>query len=166
MSNAQVAIFMGSKSDLPVMREAAGVLKTFGVSYDMTVTSAHRTPDRTEALIKAFEANGGEVFIAGAGSAAHLAGVIAARTVLPVIGVPIDSSPLQGWDALLATVQMPGGVPVASMAVGKAGAKNAGIFAAQIIARKDPELAKRLVVYKEEMVKKIIADAEQMDNDG
>ena len=89
----------------------------------MTVTSAHRTPDRTEQLIASFEANGGEVFIAGAGSAAHLAGVIAARTVLPVIGVPIDSSPLQGWDALLATVQMPGGIPVASMAVGKAGAK-------------------------------------------
>ena len=163
MSNAQVAIFMGSKSDLPLMREAAEVLKKLGVSYDMTVTSAHRTPDRTEKLIKAFEANGGEVFIAGAGSAAHLAGVIAARTVLPVIGVPIDSSPLQGWDALLATVQMPGGVPVASMAVGKAGAKNAGIFAAQIIARKDPELVKRLVAYKEEMAKNIIADAEQMD---
>ncbi len=163
MSSAQVAIFMGSKSDLPLMREAAEVLKKFGVSYDMTVTSAHRTPDRTEKLIKAFEANGGEVFIAGAGSAAHLAGVIAARTVLPVIGVPIDSSPLQGWDALLATVQMPGGVPVASMAVGKAGAKNAGIFAAQIIARKDPELVKRLMAYKEEMAKNIIADAEQMD---
>ncbi len=163
MSNAQVAIFMGSKSDLPLMREAAEVLKKLGVSYDMTVTSAHRTPDRTEKLIKAFEANGGEVFIAGAGGAAHLAGVIAARTVLPVVGVPIDSSPLQGWDALLATVQMPGGIPVASMAVGKAGAKNAGIFAAQIIARKDPELVKRLVTYKEEMAKAIIADVEQMD---
>ncbi len=163
MSNAQVAIFMGSKSDLPLMQEAAEVLKKFGVSYDMTVTSAHRTPDRTEKLIKAFEENGGEVFIAGAGSAAHLAGVIAARTILPVIGVPIDSSPLQGWDALLATVQMPGGIPVASMAVGKAGAKNAGIFAAQIIARKDPELAKRLTAYKEDMANKVIADAEQID---
>ncbi len=163
MSNAQVAIFMGSKSDLPLMQEAAEVLKKFGVSYDMTVTSAHRTPDRTEKLIKAFEENGGEVFIAGAGSAAHLAGVIAARTILPVIGVPIDSSPLQGWDALLATVQMPGGIPVASMAVGKAGAKNAGIFAAQIIARKDPELVKRLTAYKEDMANKVIADAEQID---
>lgn len=162
MSNAQVAIFMGSKSDLPLMREAAEMLKKFGISYDMTVTSAHRTPGRTEQLIASFEANGGEVFIAGAGSAAHLAGVIAARTILPVIGVPIDSSPLQGWDALLATVQMPGGVPVASMAVGKAGAKNAGIFAAQIIARKDPELVKRLVAYKEEMAKNVIADAAQM----
>ena len=163
MSKVQVAIFMGSKSDLPVMREAAEVLKKFGVSYDMTVTSAHRTPDRTEKLIKAFEANGGEVFIAGAGGAAHLAGVIAARTILPAIGVPIDSSPLQGWDALLATVQMPGGIPVASMAVGKAGAKNAGIFAAQIIARKDLELAKRLLEYKEEMARNVIADAEQID---
>jgi phosphoribosylaminoimidazole carboxylase PurE protein len=163
MSNAQVAIFMGSKSDLPLMQETAEVLKKFGVSYDMTVTSAHRTPDRTEKLIKVFEANGGEVFIAGAGSAAHLAGVIAARTILPVIGVPIDSSPLQGWDALLATVQMPGGIPVASMAVGKAGAKNAGIFAAQIIARKDPELAKRLTAYKKDMANKVIADAEQID---
>ena len=163
MSNAQVAIFMGSKSDLPLMREAAEVLKKLGVSYHMTVTSAHRTPDRTEQLIASFEANGGEVFIAGAGSAAHLAGVIAARTVLPVIGVPIDSSPLQGWDALLATVQMPGGIPVASMAVGKAGAKNAGIFAAQIIARKDPELLRRLVAHREEMAKNVIADAELMD---
>ncbi len=163
MNNVQVAIFMGSKSDLPLMREATEVLKKLSVSYDMTVTSAHRTPERTEKLIKAFEANGAEVFIAGAGGAAHLAGVIAARTVLPVIGVPIDSSPLQGWDALLATVQMPGGIPVASMAVGKAGAKNAGIFAAQIIARKDPELAKRLVAYKEEMAKNVIVDAEQMD---
>lgn len=163
MKNAQVAIFMGSKSDLPLMREAAEVLTKLGVSYDMTVTSAHRTPDRTEALMKAFEANGGEVVIAGAGSAAHLAGVIAARTVLPVIGVPIDSSPLQGWDALLATVQMPGGIPVASMAVGKAGAKNAGIFAAQIIARKDPELVKRLRAYKEDMANKVIADAESID---
>ncbi len=163
MSNAKVAIFMGSKSDLPLMREAAEVLKKFGVSYDMTVTSAHRTPDRTEELIISFEANGGEIFIAGAGSAAHLAGVIAAKTILPVIGVPIDSSPLHGWDALLSTVQMPGGIPVASMAIGKAGAKNAGIFAAQILARKDPELAKRLVEYKAEMAKKVIADAEQMD---
>ena len=162
MSNAQVAIFMGSKSDLPLMRETAELLKQFGVSYDMTITSAHRTPDRTEKLIKAFEANGGEVFIAGAGSAAHLAGVIAARTILPVIGVPIASSPLQGWDALLATVQMPKGVPVATMAMGKAGAKNAGVFAAQIIARKDPKLAKQLIAYKEEMEKTVIADAEQM----
>ncbi|MBQ28159.1 MAG: 5-(carboxyamino)imidazole ribonucleotide mutase [Nitrospiraceae bacterium] len=163
MSNAQVAIFMGSKSDLPLMRETAELLKQFGVSYDMTITSAHRTPDRTEKLIKAFEANGGEVFIAGAGSAAHLAGVIAARTILPVIGVPIASSPLQGWDALLATVQMPKGVPVATMAMGKAGAKNAGVFAAQIIARKDPKLAKQLIAYKEEMEKTVIADAEQME---
>ena len=141
-------------------------VKELSVSYDVTVTSAHRTPDRTEELIKAFEANGGEVFIAGAGSAAHLAGVIAARTVLPVIGVPIDSSPLQGWDALLATVQMPGGIPVASMAVGRVGAKNAGIFAAQIIARKDPELAKRLAAYKEEMATKVIADAESLNAEG
>ena len=166
MSLAQVAIFMGSKSDLSVMQEAAEVLKKLGVAYDMTVTSAHRTPDRTEELVKAFEANGGDVFIAGAGGAAHLAGVIAARSILPVIGVPIDSSPLQGWDALLATVQMPGGIPVASMAVGKSGAKNAGIFAAQIIARKDTELVKRLVAYKEDMAKKVIADAESMNANG
>tara|TARA_B100000315_G_scaffold255382_1_gene298593 strand:+ start:7591 stop:8085 length:495 start_codon:yes stop_codon:yes gene_type:complete len=162
MSNTQVAIFMGSKSDLPLMQEAAEMLRHFNISYDMTITSAHRSPNRTETLVRAFELNGGEVFIAGAGSAAHLAGVIAARTVLPVIGVPIDSSPLQGWDALLATIQMPGGIPVATMAVGKAGAKNAGVFAAQIIARKDQQLLKRLIAYKEEMEKKVIADAEQM----
>ena len=163
MNNAQVAVFMGSKSDLPLMREVAKTLMELGVSYDMTITSAHRTPSRTDDLIRIFEKNGGDVFIAGAGGAAHLAGVIAARTVLPVIGVPIDSSPLHGWDALLATVQMPSGVPVASMAVGKAGAKNAAIFAAQIIARKDTALAKRLVTYKEEMTLRTIADAEHMD---
>jgi len=163
MNKADVAIFMGSKSDLPLMQEAAAILKKLDVSYSMTVTSAHRTPDRTEVLIKEFEANGGQIFIAGAGSAAHLAGVVAAKTILPVIGVPIDSSPLQGWDSLLSTVQMPGGIPVASMAVGKAGAKNAGIFAAQILARKDLALAKRLLAYKDEMAKKVIDDADSLD---
>ncbi len=163
MNKADVAIFMGSKSDLPLMQEAAAILKKLDVSYSMTVTSAHRTPDRTEVLIKEFEANGGQIFIAGAGSAAHLAGVVAAKTILPVIGVPIDSSPLQGWDSLLSTVQMPGGIPVASMAVGKAGAKNAGIFAAQILARKDLALAKRLLAYKDEMTKKVLDDADSLD---
>lgn len=163
MNKTDVAIFMGSKSDLPLMQEAAAILKKLNVSYTMTVTSAHRTPDRTETLIKDFEVNGGQVFIAGAGSAAHLAGVVAAKTILPVIGVPIGSSPLQGWDSLLSTVQMPGGIPVASMAIGKAGAKNAGIFAAQILARKDAALAKRLLAYKDEMAKKVIDDAASLD---
>ncbi len=147
----KVAIVMGSDSDLPVMQKAAERLKKFEIKFEMTVTSAHRSPGRTRSLIKEFENKGIKVIIAGAGGAAHLAGVIAAETILPVIGVPINSSPLQGLDALLATVQMPGGIPVATMAIGEAGAKNAAVLAAQILALSDKEINNRLNGFKKEM---------------
>src|SRR5690606_18232196 len=137
---AQVAILMGSKSDAEVMKRAADVLEDFGVDYEMRILSAHRTPEETRNFVLEAEKRGVEVFIAGAGFAAHLAGVVAAHTVLPVIGVPIDSSPLKGVDALYSTVQMPGGIPVATMTIGKAGATNAGLFAVQILSRKQPQL--------------------------
>jgi phosphoribosylaminoimidazole carboxylase PurE protein len=152
---AKVLIVMGSDSDLPVMQETEKVLKDFRIPYDITVASAHRSPERTTKLTKDAEKNGVEVIIAGAGSAAHLAGVIASHTILPVVGVPIDSSPLKGVDALFSTVQMPPGIPVATMAVGKAGAKNAAIFAAQILMSKDVSLKKALRAYKKKMVKEV-----------
>lgn len=153
-----VGILMGSKNDISVMNEAAAVLKHFDIPCEILVASAHRTPQKARDYAKGAKERGLKVIIAGAGSAAHLAGAIAAETNLPVIGVPIDSSPLLGLDALLSTVQMPGGVPVASMAVGKSGAKNAGIFAAQILALSDEKLAERLKGYRSEMEKKIEED--------
>jgi len=129
----------------------------------MTVSSAHRTPDRTVKLVRAAEKNGVEVIIAGAGAAAHLAGVIAAHTVLPVIGVPIDSSPLKGIDSLYSTVQMPPGIPVASMAIGRAGAKNAGIFTAQILALKDPLIASALRDYRKKMASDVLKKAKRVE---
>jgi 5-(carboxyamino)imidazole ribonucleotide mutase len=140
-----VAILMGSDSDLSVMKASCEVLKSLGVSYEVRVTSAHRTPEDTKDFIRDAEQRGCAVFIAGAGMAAHLAGAVAAHTLKPVIGVPIDSGPLQGFDALLSTVQMPGGVPVATVAIGKAGAKNAGYLAAQMLALADEALHGRLV---------------------
>ena len=148
---AKVLILMGSDSDLPVMEKTGEMLDEFNIAFDMTVSSAHRTPARTLELVRDAEKNGTEVIIAGAGAAAHLAGVIASHTTLPVIGVPIDSSPLKGLDSLYSTVQMPPGIPVATMAIGKAGAKNAGIFAAQIIGLKDSKVAKALIFYREKM---------------
>lgn len=148
---AQVLILMGSDSDLPVMESCAKILDNFKISYFMTVSSAHRTPDRTVKLIKEAEKGGAKVIIAGAGAAAHLAGVVAAHTTLPVIGIPIDSSPLKGVDALYSTVQMPPGIPVGTMAIGKGGAKNAGIFAAQIIALNDKKTAAALRAFKKKM---------------
>ncbi len=142
--SAFVAILMGSDSDLPVMREAVAVLKRFKVATEVKVTSAHRTPDATRAFIADAEARGCKVFIAGAGMAAHLAGATAAHTTRPVIGVPIDAGPLQGIDALLSTAQMPGGIPVATVAIGKAGARNAGYLAAQILATSDEALRARI----------------------
>jgi phosphoribosylaminoimidazole carboxylase PurE protein len=142
---------MGSDSDLSVMREAEKRLDTFGIPYETRIMSAHRTPDAAARYAATAEQRGLEVIIAGAGAAAHLAGAIAAGTTLPVIGIPIDSSSLKGLDALLATVQMPAGIPVATMAIGKAGAANAGIFAAQIVARHDPAVAAKLVDFKKEM---------------
>ncbi|GAB4347100.1 MAG: 5-(carboxyamino)imidazole ribonucleotide mutase [Candidatus Abyssubacteria bacterium] len=152
---ASVLIFMGSESDLEVMRETAKVLEEFGVGYQMRISSAHRSPRRTIELAESAARSGAKVIVAGAGAAAHLAGVIAAHTTLPVIGVPMDSSALGGLDALLSTVQMPAGVPVATMAVGKAGARNAAVLAVQILALTDARLRTRLARYKEKLAKTI-----------
>ncbi len=154
-----VLIVMGSSSDKEVMEEAAVMLRAFFIPYKIVVASAHRSPDRTRRIVREAALEGVQVIIAGAGGAAHLAGMIAAETILPVIGVPIGSSALNGMDALLSTVQMPGGVPVATMAIGKAGAKNAGVFAAQILAgrsapQKTKSLSEHLRAYK-----KSLADA-------
>lgn len=148
MSQAKVAILMGSDSDLPVMNETVEALKEFGISYEIHVMSAHRSPGLVAEFATNARKKGTLVFIAGAGGAAHLGGVIAAHTTLPVIGVPVDSTPLSGFDALLATVQMPAGIPVATVAVGKSGARNAGILAAQIISLTDPALAEKLIQFK------------------
>jgi len=149
VANARVGIIMGSKNDWDVMRPAQTALESLGIGCDVRVISAHRTPDRLTAFLRGAEEDGIEVIIAGAGGAAHLAGVTAAHTLLPVLGVPIDSSPLQGLDALLATVQMPGGIPVATFAIGAAGAKNAGLFAAAILALSDPSVREKLVKFRE-----------------
>ena len=150
-TNPRVGIYMGSASDAAAMEEARKMLRELGIACEMAVASAHRSPERAHKLASTAEERGLEVLIVGAGGAAHLAGVMAAHSILPVIGVPLDSSPLKGFDALLATVQMPGGIPVATMAIGKAGAKNAAILAAQILARKDSALAERLRRQKKEM---------------
>ena len=144
MSEGFVAVLMGSDSDWPVMEATVAVLRGFDVAVEAKVTSAHRTPDATRTYVTDAAARGCRVFVAGAGMAAHLAGAVAAYTTRPVIGVPIDASALQGLDALLATVQMPGGIPVATVALGKAGAKNAGYLAAQILALADAELGRRI----------------------
>jgi len=154
-SRLKVWIAMGSDSDLPVMEEALKVLREFGIPYDVDITSAHRTPDETAELARTAIGRGIGAIILGAGHAAHLAGVVAAHTTLPVIGVPLPSSSLQGLDSLLSTVQMPAGVPVATMAIGKSGASNAGIFAAQILANFDPELRRRLQGFKERLAAKV-----------
>ncbi|MDI6890851.1 MAG: 5-(carboxyamino)imidazole ribonucleotide mutase [Thermodesulfovibrionales bacterium] len=159
----QVLIVIGSDSDIPVMEKAGEILKELGISYIMTVASAHRTPERTIRLASEAEEKGIEMIIAGAGMAAHLAGVLASHTILPVIGVPIDSSPLNGLDSLLSTVQMPPGVPVAAMAIGKAGAKNAAILSARIIGRKDSEVAKKLKEYKKKMSEEVEKRAKELE---
>ncbi len=146
---------MGSDSDLPVMEETTRILDEFAVPYTMTVASAHRTPARTLKLVKDAEKNGVDVIIGAAGMAAHLPGVIASHTVLPVIGIPLDSSPLRGMDALLSIVQMPPGIPVATVSIGKAGARNAAILAVQIIARRDPKLTKQLQDYRRTMAQEV-----------
>ena len=150
-----VSIVMGSDSDLEIMREAGKVLDEFGIDYEIDVTSAHRSPDRTADYARKAAGRGIRVIIAGAGGAAHLAGVIAAHTTLPIIGVPIPSTSLQGMDSLLATVQMPAGIPVATVAIGKPGATNAGILAAQVLALSDPAVAKKLAAHKEELARGI-----------
>ena len=162
MSKPQVSIVMGSDSDFDIMREAAKALDDFGVAYEIDVTSAHRSPDRTADYARKAAARGIRVIVAGAGGAAHLAGVIAAHTTLPVIGVPIPSTPLNGMDSLLATVQMPAGIPVATVAIGKPGATNAGILAAQMIGLYDAEVGKKLEVYKEKLAKGVEAKSKKL----
>ena len=154
---------MGSDSDLGVMKEAAVVLKQFGVPFEITVASAHRSPERAAEFASTARERGVKVIIAGAGHAAHLAGAMAAHTSLPVIGVPIDSSCLQGLDALLATVQMPPGIPVATVALGKPGARNAGILAVQILAVSNPELEQKLAEFKQDMAEKVAGKAEKLE---
>jgi len=152
----KVSILMGSKSDSEVMSAASAILDHFNVPYEVKVLSAHRTPEDTRDYVIGLEERGVEAIIAGAGFAAHLAGVIASHTVLPVIGVPLPGSALNGVDSLYSTVQMPGGIPVATMTIGKAGAKNAGLFAVQILSRKDPELVSQLKEYRVDMRKQVL----------
>jgi 5-(carboxyamino)imidazole ribonucleotide mutase len=150
-----VGLVMGSDSDFPILAEALKVLDSFSIAYEVTISSAHRSPARTSEYAKTAVKRGIEVIIVGAGSAAHLAGVIAAETPLPVIGIPIDSSPLRGIDALLSTVQMPSGVPVATMAIGAAGARNAAVFAVQILAIKHAELRRKLVSFRQDLAAQV-----------
>ncbi len=157
-----VGIIMGSDTDLPVMTETARMLEKFGVPYELEITSAHRSPARTQEYARAARERGLRAIIVGAGGASHLAGIIAAETTLPVVGVPIASTPLAGMDALLSTVQMPSGVPVAVMAIGKAGAANAAIFAAEIIASGDRSLAGKLARYKEDLARSVVEKAEKV----
>jgi phosphoribosylaminoimidazole carboxylase PurE protein len=157
-----VSILMGSDSDYDVMVEAAKALDQFGIPFEMTVSSAHRTPERTAGIVRTARERGIKVIIAGAGAAAHLAGVVAAETTLPVIAVPIDCTSLNGLDALLAMVQMPAGIPVATVAIGKAGARNAGILAVQMLALHDADLTRRLVEFKAEMAAGVEAKAKAL----
>ncbi len=162
--NPLIGIIMGSDSDLPVMQEAAKVLEQLGVAFEMSVISAHRTPERALQYAKSAKERGLKVMIAGAGGAAHLAGVVAAHTTLPVVGVPVKSGALAGVDALYATVQMPPGIPVATVAID--GAKNAGILAAQIIATSDAALAAKLDSYKKELAHSVEAKAKKLEEVG
>jgi phosphoribosylamine--glycine ligase len=160
----KVGIVMGSDSDFEVMKAAADVLKKFEIPFEIAVASAHRTPARAADFASGAKKRGVAVIIAGAGHAAHLAGAMAAHTTLPIIGVPIDSSALAGFDALLSTVQMPPGIPVATVAVGKPGAYNAGVLAAQILALSDPALAARLDAFKQEMADKVVEKSKKIED--
>jgi phosphoribosylamine--glycine ligase len=162
MTSISVLILMGSESDAPVMQGAVDILRLMEIPFEMTVASAHRSPERVMRLVREAPGRGVKVFIAGAGAAAHLAGVVAAHTTLPVVGVPIDSSALKGLDALLSTVQMPPGVPVATVSIGKAGGTNAGVLAAQILALGDAALASRLAQYKKTLADRVEAAAEKL----
>lgn len=162
MNPIHVLILMGSDSDAPIMQGAVDILQEFGISSEITVASAHRSPERVLRLVREAPDRGVKVFIVGAGAAAHLAGVVAAHTTMPVIGVPIDSSALKGLDALLSTVQMPPGVPVATVSIGKPGATNAGVLAAQILAVADQTLASRLAAYKKKLADRVEAAAEKL----
>ncbi|KAF5053131.1 N5-carboxyaminoimidazole ribonucleotide mutase [anaerobic digester metagenome] len=158
----QVAIFMGSKSDEATVRPCADVLDKLGITYTFTITSAHRTPERTARLIRELEEAGVQVFICAAGLAAHLAGAVAAKTIRPVLGIPISASSLGGWDALLATVQMPPGFPVGTLALDKVGARNSAWLAAQILALHDTALAERIQAERRKMVEQVEEDAKTL----
>ena len=160
-----VGILMGSDSDRAIMAETGRILDQLGIVWELRVSSAHRSLDKTLAYAREADKRGLQVIIAGAGWAAHLAGVVASATSLPVIGVPIDSSPLQGLDALLSTVQMPPGVPVATVSIGKGGARNAGILAAQILALKDPQIRKKVHLFKQKLAKEIERKDEALQKD-
>ena len=162
MRKPLISIVMGSDSDMPIMENAAKVLKEFAVPHEIAIASAHRSPDWTRRYIREAERKGIEVFIAGAGGAAHLAGTVAAHTTRPVIGVPIDSSSLKGLDALLSTAQMPGGVPVATMSIGRAGAKNAGILAVQMLSLSRGILHNKIKAYKRKLAKDVEEKARQI----
>jgi len=157
-----VGIFIGSESDFEIIKDALELLKKFEVSFALEVTSAHRSPERTLKLIRTFEGQGAEVFIAVAGKAAHLAGVVASHTVRPVIGVPVESGGLGGLDALLSTVQMPKGIPVAAMGTGKTGASNAALLAVEILGLKKGAFRKKLEEYREKMAGQVEADSEKV----
>jgi phosphoribosylamine--glycine ligase len=163
MPEISVLILMGSDSDAPVMQGVVDLLRQLEIPCEMTVASAHRSPDRVMRLVREAPARGVKVFIVGAGAAAHLAGVVAAHTTLPVIGVPIDSSALKGLDALLSTVQMPPGVPVATVSIGKPGATNAGVLAAQMLALGDRAISARLTDYKRTLAEKVEAAAKKLE---
>jgi len=158
-----VSIVMGSDSDLPVLKETMMVLKDFDIPYEVVRTSAHRSPERTTSFARDAARRGIKVIIVGAGAAAHLAGVIASQTTLPVIGIPVDATSLAGLDALLLTVQMPGGIPVASMAIGKAGARNAAILSARILALEDRGLEKKIIAYAKKMAREIEKKQEKIE---
>ncbi len=160
----QVAIFIGSISDKDVLEPCTKVLEDMGITYRFTVSSAHRTPERTENLIQELEQAGCQVFICAAGMAAHLAGAVAARTIRPVLGVPINASALNGWDALLSTVQMPPGYPVGTLALDKAGAKNAAWQAAQILALNDQDLARRILEARETMAADVAKAGQELES--
>lgn len=162
MTSPFVAILMGSDSDLPVMQATIDILKSFDITHEVRVRSAHRTPDAAKAYVKDAEARGCKVFICAAGLAAHLAGAVAGMTTRPVIGVPVDCGPLQGHDALLSTVMMPGGIPVATVAIGKAGAKNAGYLAAQILGIADQSMADKVKAEREANAVALLAKDEAM----
>ncbi len=166
MKNPKVAILMGSDSDMDVMNEGAGLLKEFGVPYEIKVLSAHRSPEDVSRFVKQAKPRGIQVLICGAGGAAHLAGAVAAQTTLPVIGVPINSSALGGLDALLATVQMPSGTPVATVAIGKAGSKNAALLACQMLALRDRSLQKKLEAFKKKLAEGIRRKNQQLEKLG
>jgi 5-(carboxyamino)imidazole ribonucleotide mutase len=158
--SAPVAIIMGSRSDWPTLKRAAEALDALGVAYEAKVVSAHRTPDRMYAFARGAKAAGFQVIIAGAGGAAHLPGMTASMTDLPVLGVPVESKALKGMDSLLSIVQMPGGIPVGTLAIGEAGARNAGILAARIVALSDPALAQRLAAFSADLADSVAETVE------